>query len=348
LADLGEFELIERLAECVERARASRESTWGATLSVGSGDDAAVTTPRGATATSVDALVEGVHFRRGSASPASVGRKAIAVALSDLAAMGAEPGEAYVQLGVSADLDDDYLLELGAGLADAAAEHGVAVVGGDVTRSPALFLAITVVGHAGSAADFVLRSGAMSGEALAVTGDLGGAAAGLLLLDRPELSASVDAAVAEALRRRHAEPVPRLAAGSTLARAGATAMIDVSDGLGADAGHVASASRARLVVELGRVPVQPGVSEVAEAAGADAIELAIGGGDDYELLVAVPRDRLDAARDAVENAGTTLSEIGWVEEGEGVALRAPDGSEREPRGFDQLRAPGGGEPGLAG
>ncbi len=336
VADLVEFELIARLVECVERARGDQPAGWGTEVRVGTGDDAAVTVPGGATATSVDALVEGVHFRRDTASPESVGRKAIAVALSDLAAMGAAPGEAYVQLGVPKDLGDDYSLELGAGLAAAAAEYRVAVVGGDVTRAPALLLAITVVGHAASADAFVLRSGARPGEVLAVTGELGGAAAGLLLLERPEVGDGLPEEEAVALRRRHTLPVPRLAAGLALAEAGATGMIDVSDGLGADAAHVAAASGARLVIDLARVPVQAGVREVAAAAGADARDLASGHGEDYELLVALPAERLATARRAVAQAGTNLTEIGWVEEGEGAALRQPDGTELEPRGFDQL------------
>jgi thiamine-monophosphate kinase len=334
---LGEFELIAKLAESVERARRSHPASSGAEVRVGTGDDAAITVPRGATATSVDALIEGVHFRRQTSSPDSIGRKALAVALSDLAAMGAEPGEAYVQLGLPEDVDDSYFLELGTGLAAAAADHGVAVVGGDVTRAPVIIVAITVVGHAGSAEDLVLRSGARPGDALAVTGELGGAAAGLLLLDRPELADGIPEGMATELRRRQAEPEPRLMAGVALATAGATAMIDLSDGLGGDAGHLAAASAVRVVIELDRLPVQPGVAEVAAAAGLDARELAAGRGEDYELLVALPADALAAARDAVAQAGATLTEVGRVEEGEGVGLRSPDGGDQAPRGYDQLR-----------
>jgi thiamine-monophosphate kinase len=339
VAGLGEFELIARLAESVERARRGQPAAWGSAVQVGTGDDAAVTVPGGATATSVDALVEGVHFRRAATSAESLGAKALSVALSDLAAMGAEPGEAYVQLGVPESVDDGYCLALGGGLAAAAAEYHVAVVGGDVTRAPVLLIAMTVVGHRAAAGDFVLRSGALPGDALTVTGELGGAAAGLLLLDRPELAAGLEGEDAKRLRGRQTDPAARIKAGLALAESGASAMIDISDGLGADAAHVAAASGARLVIELERVPVQAGVEAVAAAASLDAAELATGRGEDYELLAALPEDRLAEATRAVSEAGDQLTRIGWVEAGEGVALRRPDGTELEPRGFDQLRPP---------
>ena len=329
MSRIGEFDLIARLVETVADARRDGASEWGARIAVASGDDAAVTVPTGATATSVDSLVEGVHFRRQTAPLGSVGRKALAAALSDLAAMGAAPGEAYVQLGVPDDLDEAGCLELGEGLAQVAAEHDVAVLGGDVTRAPALWLAITVVGHAGSADELVRRAGASPGDVLAVTGELGGAAAGLLVLDRPELAdAVVGGRSPMRLRRRQLEPRPRLGAGRALAAAGASAMIDLSDGLGGDAGHLAAASGVRLVIELERLPVQAGVGEVAAAAGVDADDLATGRGEDYELLVTLPPERVDEASAGVAATGSALTPIGAVERGEGVALRAPDGSER--------------------
>lgn len=338
----GEFDLIARLVEAVEDARRGAPGGPGsagdaARVLVGTGDDAAVTAPPGVTATSVDAFVEGVHFRRDTASLESIGRKAMAAALSDLAAMGATPGEAYVQFGVPSGLDEAGGVELATGLGGAAAEAGVAVIGGDVTRAPALLLALTVVGHAKAAGELVSRGGAGAGETVAVTGELGGAAAGLLLLQRPELGSEIDEGVAEALRRRQLDPSPRLAAGRALATSGATAMIDLSDGLGGDAGHVAGASGVALAIELESIPMQAGVDEVAVAAGIDHWDLVTAGGEDYELLVTLPRESLDQARSAVGDTGTTLTPIGDVAEGDGVSLRQSDGSEREASGFDQLR-----------
>jgi thiamine-monophosphate kinase len=334
---MNEFDLIARLVETVAAARREGSSAWSARIAVPSGDDAAVTVPAGATATSVDSLVENVHFRRQTAPLGSVGRKALAVALSDLAAMGASPGEAYVQLGIPDDLDQAGCLELGQGLAELAAEHDVAVLGGDLTRAPVLWVGITVVGHADSAEELVRRSGARPGDLLAVTGELGGAAAGLLALERPELAGAVGAKVADALRRRQLEPRPRIAAGRALAASGANAMIDLSDGLGGDARHLASASGVRLAIELKRLPLQAGVVELAAAAALDVEELATGRGEDYELLVALPAQRGASASAEVTATGSQLTLIGAVEEGEGVVLRSPDGSEREAVGFDQLR-----------
>jgi thiamine-monophosphate kinase len=314
---MGEFELLARVRE--------RLPEPGPRVRVGSGDDAAVTVPGGATATSVDALVEGVHFRRGEATLRQIGHKALATALSDLAATGAEPGEAYVVLGVAPDLDEDGCLELLDGIVDLAAETGTSLVGGDVSRAAQLFLALTVVGHAPRPGDFVSRAGARPGDVLAITGEVGGAAAGL-----------IDGAP-EALVARQLEPQPRLAAGRALARAGATAMIDVSDGLGADAGHLAERSGVALRIAAGAVPLAPGAREAAERAGRDPWRLLLGGGEDYELLATVARERLDEARAAVHEAeGIELTEIGAALAGGGVEIRLPDGRELESRGFDQL------------
>lgn len=327
---MGEFELLARVRE--------RLPPPGRRVLLGSGDDAAVTLPGGATATSIDALVEGVHFRRDRATPTQIGRKALATALSDLAAMGAEAGEAYVAVGIPPDLDEDACLELVDGMAALAAETGTALAGGDVTRAPALTLAVTVVGHAAAPERLIGRGGAEPGDVLVLSGELGGAAAGLLLLERPELGEAVPGETAERLRRRQLDPAPRLATGRALAGAGARAMIDLSDGLGGDAGHLAEASGVALRIEAGSLPLAKGVAEVAAAAGVDPLELAVSGGEDYELLAALPPERLaDAAAEIGAAAETTLTQVGEAAAGAGVEIRLPGGGTLRPAGFDQLR-----------
>ncbi|MBS1884965.1 MAG: thiamine-phosphate kinase [Actinobacteria bacterium] len=339
---MGEFELLAKLRE--------RLPEPGPRIRLGSGDDAAVSVPGGATATSVDALVEGVHFRRQTASLRQIGRKAISTALSDLAAMAAEPGEAYVVLGAPEELGEEELLELGEGLVEVARATGTTLAGGDLTRAPALTVAITVVGHAARAEDLVTRAGARAGDALVVTGELGGAAAGLLLIEDAGLVTAasgeggqpLDPATADALRGRQLDPTPRLTAGRALAAAGARAMIDVSDGLAGDAGHLATASGALLAIDAEALPIAPGVAAVATAVGRDPLELTASGGEDYELLAAIPPAAVAAAREALARAGPALTVIGKVEAADGPGPRAEirrRGGEALPsRGFDQLRS----------
>jgi thiamine-monophosphate kinase len=324
---MGEFELLVLLRERLPAA--------GPRVRLGSGDDAAVTVPGGAVATSIDALVEGVHFRRETASPRQIGRKALSTALSDLAAMGAAPGEAYVWLGAPEGMGEPELLEVGEGLAAVATETGTTIAGGDLTRAPVLSLAVTVTGHASHPEDFVTRAGARPGDALVVTGELGGAAAGLLLLEDPALEGD------DALRRRQLDPTPRLAAGRALAAAGATAMIDLSDGLAGDAHHMAEASGGLLVVDASTVPIAPDVDAVAAAAGRDPLELATAGGEDYELLAALPPKAIAPAREALAALGTPLTAIGRVEAAQDgrprAEIRRRGGEAVRSRGFDQLR-----------
>jgi thiamine-monophosphate kinase len=327
---MGEFELLARVWE--------RLPDPGPTVVLGAGDDAAVTVPGGATATSVDALIEGVHFRRGQAELSLVGRKALATALSDLAAMGAAPGEAYVVLGAPTDLEEDECLELVDGMVSLATETGTTIAGGDVTRAPVLMLSVTVVGHAASPEQLVGRGGARPGDLLVLTGELGGAAAGLALLERPELAAAVAAETAEHLRRRQLDPAPRLKAGRALAAAGASAMIDLSDGLGGDADHLAARSGAALRIAASSLPLAKGVAEIGAATGQNPLQLAASGGEDYELLAALPPERLEDASSAIgEAAEASLTPIGEVVAGKGVEIRLPGGASLELRGYDQLR-----------
>lgn len=326
---MGEFELLARLQR--------RLPAGGRRVRLGSGDDAAITVPGGATATSVDAIVDGVHFRRERMAPAAIGRRALAVALSDLAAMGAAPGEAYVVVGLPADLSEGDALELLDGIAELAEEHGVTLCGGDITRSPVLSLAVTVVGHAQRPEQLVTRGGARPGDAVLLTGEIGGAAAGLLLQEQPELGEGIDEQARRALAERLLDPSPRIEAGAALAAAGAVAMIDLSDGLGADAGHLAVASGVGIRIDATLLPLSDGVGEVARAADyAGPADLAVSGGEDYELLACVAPASVTAAVEAVNAIGTEIALIGEVIAGEGVEISSGDGRRLAPGGYDQL------------
>ena len=305
----------------------------GERVRVPSGDDAAVVEPSGASAISVDAIVDGVHFRLEDFEAPAVGRKALAAGLSDLAAMGALPGEAYVVVAAPAELQDDTLLGIADGLAEVSKRHGVTVAGGDLVSSPVLVISVTAVGYEPQGSRLVTRAGARPGDVIAVTGRLGGAAGALALMEGK--GGAVAPELREAMLKRQLDPTPRLAEGTALAAAGATAMIDVSDGLGADAGHLARSSGCRVEIDLDRIPLEPGLEEVAGGSG-PALELAASGGEDYELLVALPPDRM-AALETLANTGAGLTEIGYVTSGQGVALRLPGGGEIQPRGFDQRR-----------
>jgi thiamine-monophosphate kinase len=328
MVGMGEFELLTRIRE--------RLPASGPRIHLGSGDDAAVTVPGGATATSVDALVDGVHFRRELASPAQIGHKALATALSDLAAMGAEAGEAYVVLGLPSGFGEEECIELLDGMAALARATGTELAGGDLSRADELFLAVTVVGHSSDPAALVQRGGAQPGDVLVLTGEIGGAAAGLEQLTDPGLGSTLTAEQSEALRARQLEPTPRLDAGRALARAGATAMIDLSDGLGADAGHLAERSGVKLQIEAEAVPLTPAGRALSEAAGRDPWRL-LSGGEDYELLASIPPGRLEQATRAVrDEEGIALTKVGEVLAGSGVEIRLPGCRLLEPGGFDQL------------
>ena len=295
------------------------------------GDDAAVVRARPLAVTSLDTVVDGVHFELSTHSAADVGHKALATALSDLAAMGAEPGEAYVALGLPPSLTG-LVLELMESMQSLAAGSGTALAGGDVVTAPALFVSVTVTGWTDDERQLVYRDGARPGHLVGVSGELGGSGAGLALLR------GVDAALGgferDALLARHRRPTPRLELGRALATAGASAMIDVSDGVATDARHLAERSGVAMELRLAGLPLAPGVAAVAEAVGADPAEFAATAGDDYELLVSAPVEVAGAVAAAARAAGTGLSWLGEVRGGSGVVFRDASGRELSLRGFE--------------
>jgi thiamine-monophosphate kinase len=322
----SEFELIAQIR--------SKLGQRGERVLRALGDDAAVVRADGVTVTSVDTFVEGFHFRLATTSLRDLGHKCLAASLSDLAAVGANAGEAYLALGLPPNVGEREALELVTGAEELAAELGVTICGGDLTASNELFVAVTVVGHAPTETELVSRQGSRPGELVGVTGRLGGAGAGLELLERKGHGLPVD--VGERLLDRQRRPRPQLEAGAALARAGVSAMIDLSDGLASDCVRLSEESGVAFEIELARVPLDDGVETVAEIVGRPAAEFAASAGEDYELLLTAPPEARAAAESAAEQAGTVITWIGKTRAGAGVKLLDDQGVARPLGGWDHL------------
>ncbi|MEU7989018.1 thiamine-phosphate kinase [Streptosporangium canum] len=295
VGDLGEFGVVARIT--------GRLPQGGAVL-LGPGDDAAVVSaPDGRVVVTTDLLIEGRHFRRDWSSGYDIGRKAAAQNLSDVVAMGADPTGIVVGLGLPPEAATDWLDDLTDGFRDECDLVGASVVGGDITRCDLVVIAVTAMGDLGGRAP-VTRSGARPGDVVAVAGRLGHAAAGLALLHggRTEPAELVDA---------HRRPEPPYARGPEAAALGATSMLDVSDGLFQDLGHVAKASRTGIVLAPESFAVHPLLAEAARLLGADPLEWMLSGGEDHALAATFP-------------AGVRLppawTVVGQVIDGEGVQV----------------------------
>jgi thiamine-monophosphate kinase len=345
LRALGEFGLIARIRAAVG------PHAEGALRGIG--DDAAVLAGGpGPLLATVDMLLEGVHFRREWGRPRDLGWKTLAVNVSDIAAMGGTPLFALLALGVPpAAIGLEEVEAVLGGLQEAAARFGVGLVGGDTCRSASgLVLSLTLLGRA-PAAGAVLRSGGRPGDAVWLTGQVGGSAAGLLALERglrpgaawpatlprPEWLGRGEELELRAALELHLRPRPRLAAGQALAGI-ATAMLDVSDGIASDAGHLSRESGVALRLEAARVPIHPAARVLGRLLARDPLELALQGGEDYELLFTGPADAGPRLAAAVPDLPVTR--IGVAEAGEaGVRLRFADGREEPLQvGFDHFRS----------
>lgn len=288
------------------------------------GDDCAFVAVEGRQlAVSSDIAIEGTHFQVGWLSHHEVGWRAAAAALSDLAAVAARPAGVLVSLGVPAEWPEECVVDVMDGVGAAAAAAGAAVLGGDVVCAPRCVIDVMCLG---SGAPFVRRTGAAAGDGLWVTGRLGGALMALEALNagrEPETTA----------RERFARPVPRIAEAQWLRDHGAKAMIDVSDGLVADAGHIAAASGVGLVIEAQRVPAHPSVSSGPSAASAPLACLI--SGEEYELLVALPAD-FDAADGFMTHFDVPLTRVGTVRAGAGVMVERDGRPVELPQGWSHF------------
>jgi len=325
---LGEFELIERYFR--QTAESLRRQRGDAPLGIG--DDAALLVPPAGQqlVAALDTLVEGRHFPSGS-PPRSIGHRALAVNLSDLAAMGADPAWFLLSLTMPS-ADETFLEAFASGLLQLAAEHRIALVGGDTTAGP---LSVTV-----QALGFVppgralQRDGGTPGDLLYVSGTPGDAAAGLQLAMVEGVGAALDDQQRQYLLDRFHFPAPRVALGRLL-RDVASACIDVSDGLAADAGKLAAASGCAAVIELERIPLSAPLTAFADEAGGQ--RLALSGGDDYELCFSVPPDKAPRISPLLRTVGCRLSCIGRLVEGQGVqVLRDGHALLLETTGFDHF------------
>ena len=299
-------------------------------VKVGIGDDAAVVVSPDRLAVTTDVLLEDHDFRK-DADPRRLGRKAMNVNLSDLAAMGARPLWAVLALGLPKKTKPEWLDALTGGVKEAASEHGVAVVGGDLSASDKVFVAVTAMGHAPESP--LTRSGAEPGDALFISGTLGAAAAGLRLLEKgyrlSDERVALDpkgrrvpaprAQEVARLIRHQIDPRPQLVLGSTLAAGSlASAAIDVSDGLARDLYRLCRASDVGATIEADRLPVDSALADLGPLAGLDQLAAALYGGEDFGLLFTVPKKKL-AAVDRL--AGTfALRRIGTIDDGAGVRL----------------------------
>lgn len=315
LKDVGEFELIELMARIFRREPSnflSAEAFHG--LQLGIGDDAAIWSAptSGFTIATTDAMVEGTHFTTATTGWYDLGWKAMASNISDIAGMGGIPLYALAVLGASADKEVDDILRLCGGMADAAAQAGVSVVGGDTVSSPLTMIGITLIGatvggkDSGGNLPILSRSAARPGDSIAVTGTLGASSGGLELLLRDPSAVSKRFLP---LVQAHTRPMPRVREGQLLVEAGVRCGMDLSDGLTGDLKRICRASRVSAQIDVELLPVHP---LLADAFGDRAMEFSLSGGEDYELLCVAPLDVLSRANVLLEGLGTRLTVVGKI------------------------------------
>jgi thiamine-monophosphate kinase len=333
IADLGEFGLIAHLTTGLPQSP---------DVLLGIGDDAAILAISGdeILVATCDAQVEDTHFRLCNIDPHDLGRRVLAVNLSDIAAMGATPRFALVSLLLPPTLDTAILDGLYAGLREEAAKFDVAIVGGNIARNAErLIVDITLLGTS-HRNQLLQRKNAQADDAIIVTGNVGSAAAGLLLLEDQHLASKIAPETqVEVLAAQHT-PTPRIEAGQWLARHNIITGIDVSDGLVGDLLHICEASAVSMCIEADALPILPEVISIAQQTGRDPLEFALFGGEDYELLFTAPADRAVAlVHELFVATGVKATIIGKVTKGSGLTLRRNgEVSPLQTGGWDHLRS----------
>lgn len=336
--DLGEFELIDKLAAVIDESNRSAIETldaqgFGMVRAIGD-DAAAWHSPDGVRVFTSDTMVEGVHFDLGYTAWRDLGWKALATNISDIAAMGCAPSYATVTLGLRGDIPVNGLVELYEGMMELTEKCGGAVVGGDIVKSPVFFISVALEGFARSDASdaLLLRDRARPGDRIAVTGTLGASGAGLKLL--MEGADGSGLASYNFLTGAHNRPMPRVAEGETLARLGVRCAMDISDGLVDDLGKICRASGVGARIHAARIPVD---ARLRATFPSSCITLALGGGEDYELLFAAPESVVRLAHESLDTPITVIGEV--VEAGQGIAVLDESGEELRVNsgGWDHFR-----------
>jgi thiamine-monophosphate kinase len=321
----------------VRAIRTLASSDSGGGVRVGIGDDCAVLEPAAGMAllATTDLLLEDIHFRRRWATPSDIGWKALAVNLSDIAAMGGRPRWALVALACPEGTSVAEIEQFYGGALALARSHEVTIVGGDTTASPDGWLVnVTVLGEAVTPR---LRSTARPGDVVAVTGALGRAAAGLAVLECERSLPGVSAADVAQVSDAHRRPQPRVREGQWLgATGGVTAMMDLSDGLGTDLPRFLAESRAGARVDVDRIPVDQATRAVAAVLGADPLDWATGGGEDYELLLTCEPAAFERLQQGLHDGGAQLARIGEVTATPGVRWSVRGREVTVARGFEHF------------
>lgn len=329
LKQVGEFGLIHLLKDNTIFDSSS--------VVVGIGDDAAVTlpTPRQLQLLTADMLVENVHFDLKTTAPWQLGYKALAVNLSDIAAMGGTPKHAVISIAIPKHLELEFIVGLYDGMKEICREFGVNIIGGDTVSSPhGLIINVTVAGEV-EPTNLVRRSGAKAGDVVVVTGTIGNSAAGLDLLSRGEWE---DYDFAWPLVTAHLTPRPQVKVGRALAGFGATSMDDISDGLASEVNEIASASGVGMIIRAADIPLLSETIEAAAIFGKKATDYALYGGEDFQLLFTIEPDKFKLLADL--DLGVKITAVGEVvEKDAGVLLINPDGQKTvlEPRGYNHFR-----------